>query len=317
VQTPLIYGARSAASSQAGALVVIGNFDGVHKGHQEVVRAACAQASRRGLAPTALTFDPHPASVLGGRNVPLLTTIARRARLMAALCPELRVVVEPFTRQFAAELPEQFVRELLVDALGARVVMVGSNFHFGRGRAGSFEVLSDLGHELGFEAIASPLAGDQQGPYSSTRARQALAAGDLQGFFDVVGRHHAVCGRIVPGDGRGRTLGFPTANLDQIPEMLPANGVYAGSAKLVDELGTETYLGAAAVNVGVRPTFDGERIGVEVYVVGFQGDLYGKSLCVEFSTRLREERRYSSQAELVHQIELDIQQTIDLARSRG
>jgi riboflavin kinase/FMN adenylyltransferase len=317
VQAPLVYGGRSAASSAGGTLVAIGNFDGVHRGHQEVIRAACREASSRGLSPTALTFDPHPASVLRGRTVPLLTTIARRAKLMVALCPELRVVVEPFTRELAAELPEQFVRELLIDALGARVVMVGKNFHFGRGRAGNFDVLGSLGHQLGFEAIASPLAGDEQGPYSSTRARQALAAGDLPGFFRIVGRHHAVCGRVVTGDGRGRTLGFPTANLDRIPEVLPSNGVYAGSAKLVDELGTEVHLGAAAVNVGVRPTFDGERPGVEVHIVGFRGDLYGKSLCIEFWTRLRDERRFGSQVELVRQIELDLEQTIDLASRRG
>ncbi|MBN1606345.1 MAG: bifunctional riboflavin kinase/FAD synthetase [Polyangiaceae bacterium] len=317
MQAPLVCGARSVASKAAGTLVLIGNFDGVHKGHQKVVRAACLEASKRGLNPIALTFDPHPASVLAGRTVPLLTTVARRARLMVALCPELRVVVEPFTREFAAELPEQFVRELLIGALEARVVMVGKNFHFGRDRAGNIEVLGALGRDLGFEAIAAPLAGDEEGPYSSTRARQALAAGDLPDFFRVVGRHHAVCGRIVPGDGRGRTLGFPTANLDQIPEALPAHGVYAGSAKLVDELGTEAYLGAAAVNVGVRPTFDGQRPGVEVHVVGFGGDLYGQSLCVEFWARLREERRFAGRAELVRQIELDIEQTIDLARRRS
>jgi riboflavin kinase / FMN adenylyltransferase len=316
VQVPLVYGARSAASSRAATLVAIGNFDGVHKGHQQVVRAACLEASRRGLRPTALTFDPHPASVLGGRTVPLLTTIARRAELMVGLCPELRVVVEPFTRELAAELPEQFVGELLVGALGARVVMVGRNFHFGRGRAGNFEVLGALGHQLGFEAIAFPLAGDEEGPYSSTRARRALAAGDLPGFLRVVGRPHALGGRIVPGDARGRTLGFPTANLDQVPEALPAHGVYAGSAKLVDELGAEVDLGAAAINVGVRPTFDGERPGVEVHVIGFRGDLYGKSLRVELWARLREERRFASQAELVRQIELDIEQTIDLASRR-
>lgn len=317
MQAPLVYGTRSVGSFRSGTLVAIGNFDGVHRGHQTVLRAAGLEASKRRLAPVALTFDPHPANVIGGRTVPLLTSIPRRARLMVAECPELRVVVEPFTPDLASLLPEQFVEELLVGGLGARAVMVGHNFRFGRDRAGNLEVLRSLGQQLGFEAMTSPLQGDEQGPYSSTRARQALAAGDLRGYFAVVGRRHTVCGRVVPGDGRGRTLGSPTANLGETAEALPAFGVYATFAKLLDDAGTETHLGPAAVNVGLRPTFDGERPGVEVHVIGYQGDLYDKGLCVEFLAWLREERRFASLAELRRQIERDITQTIDLAGRRG
>jgi riboflavin kinase/FMN adenylyltransferase len=293
--------------------VAIGNFDGVHRGHEHVLRAAAEEARQRGLRPVVLTFYPHPATVLRGRPVPLLTDIDRRCDLIASVDPELTVVVEPFTRQFAETPPEQFAQELLVAQLGARVVSVGHNFRFGSQRSGDLEALKALGQRLGFEATSQELVGDDAGPYSSTRARHALAEGDLESFRRVVGRPHALTGRVVPGDRRGRTLGVPTANLDAVPEAIPAHGVYAARVAALDDDGVEAPLAAAAVNIGVRPTIGTDTPSIEAHLIDFDGDLYGQNLRVHLEAHLRAERRFSSLQELKQQMRADIARAAELA----
>ena len=297
--------ARSLRMAPQTTLLAIGNFDGVHRGHQQILCAAAREARVRSLEPVVLSFFPHPATVLNKGDVPLLTDISRRCQLIKSIDSGLRFVVEPFTLQLAAYSPERFVRELLVGGLGARLVTVGHNFRFGRGRSGDLGTLQELGQQMGFEVAPHAIAGDNEGPFSSSRARQALAVGDLDAFQRVVGRPHALTGRVVVGDRRGRTLGAPTANLEDVAEALPARGVYAGLAARVEEQ-SEVILGPAAVNIGARPTFGAGSISTEAHIVGFTGDLYGQTLRLHLTTRLRPERRFSSVEELRQQIHRDI-----------
>jgi riboflavin kinase/FMN adenylyltransferase len=283
--------------------VAIGNFDGVHLGHRAVIEAALSESRERALTPLVLTFDPHPAEVLGRGARPPLTVLERKVELIERLGSELRVVVEPFTRELSQLTPAEFARDFVVDLLGARVVIVGDNFRFGHGRAGDLETLVALGHELGFEARPSSLSGDAEGPYSSTRARAALAEGDLAAVERVLGRPHSLSGEVVLGAQRGRTIGVPTANVSGIREALPPYGVYA---VLVDRLtsGAPSALAKGVANIGLRPTVSG-GFSVEVHLFDFEGDLYGATLRVHLAARLREERKFAGLEELKGQIAKD------------
>lgn len=292
-------GARRGAS-----LVAIGNFDGVHRGHRAVIGLAVERARALGLAPLVLTFHPHPQVVFGRGDPLVLTPLERKVELLQRLDPALRVVVEPFTLDLAALSAERFVDEVLVSALGAGFVVVGPDFRFGRGRAGDFGLLVALGAERGFVAMAPPLAGDRAGPFSSTRARQAIAAGDVVAAAEVLGRPHAISGRVARGDGRGRSLGAPTANLIDIPEVVPADGVYACLVDRVTGDGA-ARLGAGVMNLGVRPTVNAGR-SVEVHLFDLDQDLVGAALRVHLVARLREERRFPSPADLSAQIARDV-----------
>lgn len=289
-------------------LVVIGNFDGVHLGHQAVVRDAAKLARARGLVPVVLTFDPHPAEVLGKGQHQRLTDTRRKVELLLEVSPSLRVVVEPFTRQLAALSPEQFASELLVAGLGAKVVLVGDNFRFGKGRQGDLTVLERIGGGLGFEARATTLERADGEVVSSSRVRAALAQG--ASVEPLLGRSHCVIAEVVAGDQRGRSLGFPTANLGPCREMLPGAGVYACRVEIELPVGTAP-LGVGVANVGVRPTVTGGdpdvRPSVEIHIVDFQGDLYGNRLRVHFVRKLRDERQFSDLNALREQIARDVE----------
>src|SRR5262245_30605051 len=217
---------------------MVGNFDGVHRGHRWVLERGLEAAAAHGLQPMVLTFHPHPSEVLGRGSLPVLTPLGRKVDLLARLSPELRIVVEPFTRELAAASPGEFARDLLSSSLGARQVIVGENFRFGRGRSGDFGTLRELGRELGFEARAEPLHTDPSGVISSTRVRDLIAAGAVDAAEQLLGRPHALSGPVREGDRRARQLGVPSANLGSVPELLPAQGVYA---VLVDVLGAAGY----------------------------------------------------------------------------
>jgi riboflavin kinase/FMN adenylyltransferase len=288
------------------SLVVIGNFDGVHRGHQAVLAGAAEEARAEGLEPVVLTFDPHPAEVLGHRAPALLTTMERKRELCARISPAIRLAVRTFDRALAAQGPEEFVRDVLSGELGARVVVVGDNFRFGRGRAGDLGTLSALGAVHGFRARSHELVGDAAGPWSSTRVRAAIAAGDLAEARRLLGRPHMLSGVVARGDQRGRTLGFPTCNLPRPPEALPPFGVYAVLVDRVDEGGSARALATGVANVGVRPTVrDGEAPSVEVHLFDRDDDLYGASLRVHLVARLRAERRFAGLDELGAQIAAD------------
>jgi riboflavin kinase/FMN adenylyltransferase len=286
-------------------LVVIGNFDGVHRGHQAVIESALRISDEQGLRPLVLTFHPHPAEVLGRGNRPVLTTIDRKAELLLQLGERLEVVIEPFTLALSQLAPAEFVREVLLERLDAKVVIVGENFRFGHQRAGDLPLLRALGEKLGFDAHAEPLVGDDQGRFSSTRARKALEAGDLASVELCLGRPHSLSGVVVRGAARGRVLGFPTANLAPVLEAIPPYGVYACRVSRVVGEGEAVPLGPGVLNLGVRPTVQG-GFSVEAHLLDFSGDLYDARLRVELIARVRDEQRFASIDELKAQIARDV-----------
>jgi riboflavin kinase / FMN adenylyltransferase len=265
--------------------VAIGTFDGVHRGHRAVLEATLAA----GGVPTAVTFHPHPRVVLGYR-VDLLCTIERRLELLAAAGVEETLVVE-FTPEVATLEPAAFVREYLA-ALGAEIVLAGEGFRFGRLSGGDLHTV----RELGIAAQAVPILDG----VSSTRIRTLVQTGDVGEAAGLLGRPFELDGVVVTGDQRGWTLGFPTANLRVAPELLvPAFGIYAGA------VGDRR----AAVSIGVNPHYGGSERRIEAFLLDWEGDLYGNRLVLELWRRLREERVFSSEAELVDQIAQDVAET--------
>jgi len=265
--------------------VAIGTFDGVHLGHRRVLEAVRAA----GLAPTVVTFDPHPRIALG-YEVELLATLERRLELIADLGIEEALVVE-FDLELARLEPEEFA-DTVLRPLGAEIVVAGANFRFGRGREGNLALLG----RLGFDARSVPLV---EG-VSSTRIRELLRTGEIERAAKLLGRPPELEGTVVAGDARGGTLGFPTANLRLDPALLvPAFGIYAGAAE-----GTR-----AAISIGTNPHYGGEERRVEAHLLDFDGDLYGLRLVVELWRRLRDERAFGSEEELVEQIARDVDET--------
>ncbi len=265
--------------------VAIGTFDGVHLGHRAVIRAAVDAGER----PTVVTFHPHPREAFGHR-VALLTTLERRLELLAECGVEDVLVVE-FTPEVAGLAPVDFARDYL-GAIGAHVVVAGTGFRFGQERAGDVELL----RSFGFDARQVPLV---EG-ISSTRIRQLAAAGEIGGAARLLGRPLEMDGTVVPGDHRGGTLGFPTANLRVDPALLvPEFGIYAGA------VGDKR----AAISIGVNPHYGGTERRIEAYLLDWSGDLYGDRLVVELWRRLREERAFASEADLIEQIARDVEDT--------
>jgi riboflavin kinase/FMN adenylyltransferase len=265
--------------------VAIGTFDGLHLGHRSVVRAAVDS----GVRPTVVTFHPHPRTVLGNR-VELLATLERRLELLAQAGIEDVLVVE-FTPQIAALPPDDFARQYLL-AIGAEIVVAGSGFRFGHRRSGDLELLQTLG----LDARQVPLV---EG-ISSSRIRQLAHAGEMEATARLLGRPLELDGTVVPGDQRGGTLGFPTANLRLDPDLLvPEFGIYAGA------VGDRR----AAISIGVNPHYGGTERRVEAYLLDWEGDLYGDRLVLELWRRLRDERAFASEAELIAQIAQDVEDT--------
>jgi riboflavin kinase/FMN adenylyltransferase len=291
-------------------VVVIGNFDGVHLGHQHVLARASEVAERDGLPVVAVTFDPHPMAVLRPEHAPVqLTTIETRAELLAAAGAD-HVLAVPFDRAMAGWSPEHFVQRVLVDALHAAYVVVGANFRFGSRAAGDVASLRAAGETSGFTVEGLALDG---GPmvWSSTYVRQCLAAGDVAGAAEALGRPYAVRGAVVRGDQRGRELGFPTANVptDGLTAA-PADGVYAGWLRRLDT--GESF--PAAISVGTNPTFDGVRDRrVESYVLDRDDlDLYGVDVEVSFVERLRGMVAFESVEKLVAQMDDDVRRAREI-----
>ncbi len=283
-----------------GGAVTVGNFDGVHRGHRDLVTAVRAWADAHGEPAVAVTFDPPPVALLApGRSPPPLSTLADRAALLTAAGADHVVVL----RTDAALLdlgPEAFFDRIIVGMLDARAVAEGYNFRFGRGRAGDTALLSSLCAQAGvtFAEVPPHTAGGE--PVSSSRVRAALAAGDVAGAADLLGRPYTIAGTVVGGARRGRTIGFPTANLDGVATLLPLEGVYAGRA-FFDGLARP-----AAVNLGPNPTFGEAARKLEVHLLDFAGDLYGREMRLQFVARLRPIRPFASPADLVAQMTHDV-----------
>lgn len=287
------------------SVVTIGFFDGVHLGHQAIVGRAVEDAAERGMRAVAVTFDRHPTEVVRPEARPaLLMTSERRIATLADTGVD-RVVVLPFTEELSRLSPEAFVVEVLVDGLSAREVVVGDNFRFGHRAAGDTGTLRELGERHGYEVVTVDLVALDGAPVSSTAVRQRLADGDVAWAARALGRPHVLDGTVVPGDGRGRAIGVPTANVAVSDRLrLPANGIYAGFVGIDGEPARRP----AATSVGVRPTFDGDTVTVEAHLLDFDGDLYGRRLAVSFTHRLRDEERFDTVDELVAAIRSDIEQ---------
>jgi riboflavin kinase/FMN adenylyltransferase len=280
--------------------VALGVFDGVHRAHRTILDVAVSQARAGRQRALACTFDRHPMEVLHPDRAPLpITTLEERLALLGETGVDA-VIVLTFTLELAAVEAEAFVKDVLLGRLRARDVVVGFNHTFGRGARGDARLLLALGERLGFRThVVPPLVVDGV-PVSSSEIRSALAEGDVERAARYLGRQYTVVGEVVQGAGRGRTLGFPTANLKTERPLLVPPGVYACRARA----GPAEH--AAVVNIGVRPTFGEHRLVVEAYLLDFAGDLYGAAIRLAFVARLREERKFPGPEALRRQIEQDI-----------
>ena len=298
----LLHGSQNFDAKDKHPAVGLGNFDGVHVGHQAILAAVKADASERGAPSVLYTHDPHPAVVLRhGTPPPKITTLEEKIEIVDALGLDY-MVVEPFTIDFAAQTPEAFVRDVLVGRLGVGHAFVGENFGFGKGRAGKSSDLQAFGERYGFQVTLTKPVLVGGIPASSTRVREAVAAGDVVTAATLLGRRFALRGTVVHGASRGVGLGFPTANLAPDKDLLPARGVYA----CIAWLDRKPY--AALTNVGVKPTFGTEALTIEAFLLDFHGDAYGHLLNLEFFARLREEMKFPGIEELKGQIARDVEQ---------
>jgi riboflavin kinase/FMN adenylyltransferase len=297
-------GYEAAPSGWGRSALTIGVFDGVHRGHQEIIGHTVKRARDLGVQSLVVTFDPHPSEVVRpGSHPAVLTEPARKAELIEALGVDVLCVI-PFTPDFSRLPAEQFVHDVLVEHLHAALVVVGENFRFGHRAAGDEALLTRLGRSFGFGVEEAPLVTSNGTVFSSTYIRACVDAGDVAAAAAALGRPHRVEGIVVRGDGRGRELGFPTANLlGGRYAAIPADGVYA--AWLTRRSGRHM----AAVSIGTNPTFSGRERRVEAYALDFDGDLYGERLALDFVARLREMRSYTSIEPLVAQIEQDVADT--------
>jgi riboflavin kinase/FMN adenylyltransferase len=305
--------ARTGTLTRDGSVVSVGVFDGVHRGHQEVLAVARALADARAVPLVVLTFDPHPMAVVRPGTGPLLVSSVRRRLHLLAGCGADAVLVLPFDRDVSSMTAQAFVQAVLVDALRARVVVVGEDFRFGHRAAGDLHVLAALGLEHGFDAIGVGPVGEDGHRWSSTQVRSLVAQGDVAGAADILGHVVTVEGPVVVGDQRGRDLGYPTANLAVEPgALVPADGVYAGTVQVLDATGTDAAEPAghpmlAAISVGTNPTFDGRERRVEAYVFDRSDlDLYGRLVEVGFVRLLRGQRRFDDVDALVRQMASDV-----------
>jgi len=296
------------------SVVTIGEFDGVHRGHQYIVARAAELGRERGLPVVAITFDPHPDEVVRpGSHPPLLCSARRRAELLAGLGVDA-VCVLPFTLEFSRLDPDEFVRAVLVDKLHAAAVVVGEDFRFGHKARGDVQLLDKLGEKYDYTVEGRPLLVSDHATISSTAIRRLLEAGDVAEAAKALGRPHRVEGVVVRGQQRGRQLGFPTANVESPPHTaIPADGIYAGWLATLDESGQETNRWPAAISIGTNPTFDGQTRTVEAYALDRTDlDLYGLHAAIDFDTRLRGTQRFDSVEALVEQMHRDVDQAREL-----
>ncbi|MET8756968.1 bifunctional riboflavin kinase/FAD synthetase [Lentzea sp. NPDC004782] len=289
-------------------VVTIGVFDGVHKGHQALIGRAVELAEQRGLPSVLMTFDPHPSEVVRpGSHPAQLTTLRRRAELVEELGVDHFVVV-PFSLETSRMPADEFVHEVLVEKLHAAAVVVGENFTFGHKAAGNVALLRRLGQRFGFVTEGADLVSADEVTYSSTYVRACIDAGDVKAAAEALGRPHRLEGIVVRGDGRGKDLGFPTANLST-PKFaaVPADGIYA--CWFTDARGKKLK---AAVSVGTNPTFSGRERRVEAFVLDVDEDYYGQRVAVDFVDRLREMVKFDSVEALLEQMHRDVDRTREL-----
>jgi len=299
----LIRGLHNLHHSQLGSALTIGNFDGLHRGHQAVLRHLQQRAAEQQLATTVMTFEPTAQEYFSPGTAPARL---QRLRDKLAMLQELevnQVHCLRFNQELAELSADAFVGQILVEGLDVRYLVVGDDFRFGKERRGDFAFLQQAGQRYGFEVVSTRTFLEGEDRVSSTRIRQALAEGDLAVAEQLLGRSYRICGRVSPGQQRGRTIGFHTANVRLHRVVSPLKGVFAVR---VYGLGTEVLNGVA--NVGTRPTVDGSYCVLEIHLFDFDSDIYGRYLDVEFCRKLREEKKFESFEALKQQIEFDVEQ---------
>lgn len=290
-------------SGDRNAAVTVGSFDGVHLGHRALLDRLIQRAAASGLVSTVVTFDPHPRSVLSGQPMKLLTTITERAAALAEIGIE-RVVVIEFNQDFAELSSTRYISDILIDGIGMSEIVIGHDHAFGKDRTGNLQTLEKLATEFDFK-VSAIVAQEATGTIvSSTAIRESLAAGNIERANDLLGRWYTIQGEVVKGKQLGRTIGFPTANVETTgSKVLPAHGVYAAFASLPDD---DAHRIPAMINIGVRPTVDSDaRVTVEAHMIDFDGDLYGRQLRLELVKRMRGERKFDGVSSLVAQLQRD------------
>jgi riboflavin kinase/FMN adenylyltransferase len=295
-----------------GTVLTLGVFDGLHLGHQAIMKTVVERAKATDSVPTVITFDPHPRAVLYPENAPpLLQTLDQRLANFEVLGIEQSIVIR-FDQEFADRNAEEFLRDIVHERLQAREVYLGKGFAFGKNRGGNIELLKEMSERFGFAADEVPEITLRGQRISSSKIRELLKDGQVNLARRMLGRPYGVEGQIVRGDQRGRTIGFPTANLKPHNRVIPKYGVYA-TANLIDGVWRRSI-----TNVGVRPTFeDVKEPSIESYIFDFDGDLYGDVLRVRFLYRIRDERKFGGIDELKNQIQKDTQTALDYFKRLG
>lgn len=286
--------------------VTIGNFDGVHRGHLEIFSRLIACAVQRGLQSVVVTFEPHPLKVLSADTMPqLITTFAQKITLIGAAGVDYLVVI-PFTTEFARMTAEDFVRKMLCDSLGMHHIIIGHDYAFGKGRQGNYTTLERIGAEKGFTLEDMDPVGENGVVFSSSLARRLVAAGDMEAVSAVLGRYHLISGTVVHGRDIGHLLGFPTANISTDNELLPPDGVYAVMVSL------DGGLIKGACSIGLNPTFDGGGRTVEVFMLDYDEQIYGREISLCFVRRLRSIKKFTDTEALVGAINRDVLHTREI-----
>ena len=296
----VIYGVGRVKPALTNTIAAIGIFDGVHKGHQSLIRRMVACARRKGVQSLVITFHPHPVEVLHQKKVAYLVSLPQRIELMKALGVDIVLVIK-FTEKFAHLKPEEFVRKYLVKRLGVKEVFVGDDFRFGENRSGDVDLFAQMGARYGFLVNHMNPIGKTAGKISSSSLRDLITNGRLRDVSAMLGRNVSVVGRVIRGSGRGRRLGFPTANIKVNSGILPPQGVYVVRVQINGRM-----LNGIS-NIGYRPSFDDKSsdINFEVHILDFKKNIYSQSLTIEFLKKIRDEKKFSSLDQLISQIRSD------------
>jgi riboflavin kinase / FMN adenylyltransferase len=306
----VLKGTQAIPPALQGAFITIGNFDGVHRGHRHIFQTMLEEASREDRKTLLVTFTPHPKMVLHPERRPfyLLTTLEEKLHLLEDIGLDA-VILIPFTTAYAETSAESFIVDFLWNKLHAKKIFIGHDYTFGYKKGGNKEVLAAYGKKLGFEVKVITAFSADGSVISSTNIRKAILEGNVKRAAFLLGRPYNVSGTVVAGKGRGRTLGFPTANVRPTKELLPAQGIYAAF------INVEGGTCQGVLNIGSNPTFGYNAISLEVHIMDFTGNLYGKSLEVLFIDRLREERKFPGPEELVVQMKKDVEQARSILSS--
>ncbi|MBI5327900.1 MAG: bifunctional riboflavin kinase/FAD synthetase [Deltaproteobacteria bacterium] len=289
-------------------VVTLGNFDGVHIGHRQVLKAIKKRAEKLRFPSIVYTFEPHPLKVVAPhKSPPLLTTLEEKVKLIKAAGIDYLILAK-FTKEFAAQHPREFVSDILVKQLVVKEVLVGHDYAFGKGKKGTIEYLKKLGQEFGFKVYIIPAYKKRGLVVSSSKIREYIQNGKVKEAARLLGRPYTISGKVVKGRNIGRHLGFPTANIAIHNELIPKDGVYAVNVLL------DNKLCKGAANIGFTPTFPAGKRAVEVHIIGFKGNIYGKKLKMDFMARLRGEKTFKNAERLAMQIKKDIEKVKRILR---